>query len=905
VAEAENSVGLSMGEQSKAKRMASPGDDNFESGSILKGDKSTPMMVQYQRVKDENPDALVFFRLGDFYEMFGDDAKEASRILEITLTARASGEGRANKIPMCGVPYHAADNYINRLLKAGKKVAIVEQMEDPRKAKGMVRRELVRIITPGTTLAPESLDAKKNNYLASVSAQGKLLGLAAVDLSTGEFLVTEFAGDQALNNLLIELNRFHAAEVLVPDDLAPLVLDRLQAMESGYLSRLEGYRFDSESGRSQLTTHFGVNSLDGFGCRDYSVGLGAAAAALHYLSETQRGALHHIRKLTPYQMATHMILDENSIRNLDLIRNSYDGSRQNTLLDCLDFTLTAMGGRCLHRWVLRPLLSLEAIHDRQAAVTELTRSVVLRQNLSQPLGQVHDLERLAGRIGAATANPRDLASLRNTLERIPDLKTALSGTRSALLASFSTDIPECSRVQELLRQAIAEEPPVSSKDGGVIRSGYHAEVDELRSLAKEGKGTIAALQARERERTGIASLKVEYNNVFGYYIEVSKTNLKLIPADYQRKQTLANAERFITPELKEYETKVLGAQDKLVELEYDLFVKVRNEVSLQLQEILHAAGYIARLDALLSLAEAAVRNGYALPVVDDSGDMEIRDGRHPVVERLTREKFVPNDLRLNRSGDQVLIITGPNMAGKSTFLRQNALIAIMAQIGSFVPAGQARIGLGDRVFTRVGAADNLAGGQSTFMVEMNETANILNNATPNSLVILDEVGRGTSTFDGVSIAWAVAEHLHDILGAKTLFATHYFELTELALSKPRVKNYNIAGREWKDEIIFLRKIVEGSTDRSYGIQVARLAGLPAPVIVRAREVLANLEKANYTENGNSRLALHDGQPAPGQPGLFESGNGQEILASLRELKLETLTPLEALNRLAALKDKAQ
>jgi len=905
VAEAENSVGLSMGEQSKAKRMASPGDDNFESGSILKGDKSTPMMVQYQRVKDENPDALVFFRLGDFYEMFGDDAKEASRILEITLTARASGEGRANKIPMCGVPYHAADNYINRLLKAGKKVAIVEQMEDPRKAKGMVRRELVRIITPGTTLAPESLDAKKNNYLASVSAQGKLLGLAAVDLSTGEFLVTEFAGDQALNNLLIELNRFHAAEVLVPDDLAPLVLDRLQAMESGYLSRLEGYRFDSESGRSQLTTHFGVNSLDGFGCRDYSVGLGAAAAALHYLSETQRGALHHIRKLTPYQMATHMILDENSIRNLDLIRNSYDGSRQNTLLDCLDFTLTAMGGRCLHRWVLRPLLSLEAIHDRQAAVTELTRSVVLRQNLSQPLGQVHDLERLAGRIGAATANPRDLASLRNTLERIPDLKTALSGTRSALLASFSTDIPECSRVQELLRQAIAEEPPVSSKDGGVIRSGYHAEVDELRSLAKEGKGTIAALQARERERTGIASLKVEYNNVFGYYIEVSKTNLKLIPADYQRKQTLANAERFITPELKEYETKVLGAQDKLVELEYDLFVKVRNEVSLQLQEILHAAGYIARLDALLSLAEAAVRNGYALPVVDDSGDMEIRDGRHPVVERLTREKFVPNDLRLNRSGDQVLIITGPNMAGKSTFLRQNALIAIMAQIGSFVPAGQARIGLVDRVFTRVGAADNLAGGQSTFMVEMNETANILNNATPNSLVILDEVGRGTSTFDGVSIAWAVAEHLHDILGAKTLFATHYFELTELALSKPRVKNYNIAVREWKDEIIFLRKIVEGSTDRSYGIQVARLAGLPAPVIVRAREVLANLEKANYTENGNSRLALHDGQPAPGQPGLFESGNGQEILASLRELKLETLTPLEALNRLAALKDKAQ
>jgi DNA mismatch repair protein MutS len=878
-----------------------PGDYALAETTV---EKSTPMMAQYQRAKDENPDAIVFFRLGDFYEIFGEDAKEASRLLEITLTARSSGEGRVNKVPMCGVPYHAVDNYINRLLKAGRKVAIVEQMEDPRKTKTMVRRELVRIITPGTILSPESLEAKQNNYLAAVAAGEGTLGLAAVDLSTGEFLVTEFSGAQAVETLLIELNRFHPAEILVPEEFSPAILERLSRLDSTYLSRQASYRFDPDAGRAGLSEHFGAESLEGFGCHNLSIGLGAAAAALHYLAETQRGALNHIRRITTYQISTHMILDDNSIRNLELIRNSVDGSRKNTLLDCLDFTLTAMGGRCLHRWILRPLLSLESIQERQLAVSELTRSVVLRQNLNNVLGKMHDLERLAGRIGAGTANPRDLLALRMSFEKLPDIKTIMAGTHSILLNQMAAGMPECKEVRDLLTTSIADEPPVSSKEGGIIRSGYHREVDELRSLAKEGKGFIANLQAREKERTGITSLKVEFNSVFGYYIEVSKANLKLIPDDYQRKQTLANAERYITQELKEYETKVLGAQDKLVELEYDLFIQIRNQAAAKIQDILVAAGSVATLDALLSLAEAAVRYQYIQPQIDDSGRIDIQDGRHPVVERLTREKFVPNDTRLDLAQNQVLIITGPNMAGKSTFLRQTALIVIMAQIGGFVPAAQARIGMIDRVFTRVGAADNLAGGQSTFMVEMNETANILCHATTRSLVILDEVGRGTSTFDGVSIAWAVAEYLHDFIGAKTLFATHYFELTELALSKDRVKNFNIAVREWKDEIIFLRKILEGSTDRSYGIQVARLAGLPSPVIIRAREILVNLERANYTEAGNSRLAVHSGDDAKTvQKNLFDQGTLGEIIRDLEQLKVDQMTPLEALNQLAELKNK--
>ncbi|NTV52871.1 MAG: DNA mismatch repair protein MutS, partial [Candidatus Firestonebacteria bacterium] len=590
--------------------------------------------------------------------------------------------------------------------------------------------------------------------------------------------------------------------------------------------------------------------------------------------------------------------------NLDLVRNAYDGSRRHTLLQVLDFTYTAMGGRRLYRWVLRPLLDLPAIARRQAAVAELHASLHLRQAVGEILKGFQDLERLAGRVGSGAAHARDLAALGSSLARIPQLKHALSTTSAELLARQASGLPECAALHRLLSRALVAEPPLSIREGGIIRSGYDEDVDELRSLATQGKGTIAALQARERERTGIGSLKVEFNSVFGYYIEVSKANIKSVPADYHRKQTLVNAERYITPELKEYEQKVLGAEEKLVALELDLFLKIRSRVAEELADILEAAHQIGSLDALLSLAEAAGRNHYCRPTVDESPRLFIREGRHPVVEQLTSSAFVPNDLNLENAATQIMVLTGPNMGGKSTYLRQTALTVILAQMGGFVPAAEAHLGLVDRVFTRVGAADNLAGGQSTFMVEMSETANILANATGRSLVILDEVGRGTSTFDGVSIAWAVVEHLHDVVGAKTLFATHYYEITELALSKPRVKNFNIAVREWKEEIIFLRKIVEGSADRSYGIQVARLAGLPDGLIGRAREVLLNLERANYTDAGSSRLALHLGESVVSQqPSLFEDSRGCELLSTLAALDPERIAPLEALNLLAAWKKK--
>jgi DNA mismatch repair protein MutS len=869
-------------------------------------EKVSPMMVQYQQIKSENQDALLFFRLGDFYELFGEDAKEASKLLEITLTARASGEGRVNKMPMCGVPHHAVENYINRLLKMGKKVAIVDQVEDARKAKGMVKRELVRIVTPGTVLSPESLDAKQNNYLVSLVGQDNTYGLAATDLSTGEFILTEFVGPQSLTELIIEIGRLQPAEILLPDDINPEISKRIELAFSAYITQREGYRFDPDSGRMHLCEHFQVAALDGFGCADYHVALGAAAAAVHYLSETQRSALKHIRKITPYSVHTNMGLDDATIRNLELVRNLNEGTRKNTLLDVLDYTQTAMGGRRLRQWVLRPLLSLEQIQHRQATVAEFVDNVTMRQSLAETLGKIHDLERLAGRVGAGTANPRDMVALSTTLLRLPEVKHILQPAKSLLLTEVQTQMPECRDISSRLQMAIADAPPVSFKEGNVIRTGFNSEVDELRSLATEGKSTIAALQAKEREQTGINSLKVEFNNVFGYYIEVSKANSKLVPEHYQRKQTLVNAERYITPELKEYEQKVLGAQDKLNVLEEQLFLQIRTEVSNALNTILQAGSTLAMLDALLTLAEAAVANDYVRPLVDEGDDLLIVEGRHPVIEKLTPEKFVPNTTSLDKTDRKVIVLTGPNMAGKSTYLRQTALIVIMAQMGGFVPAKEARLGIVDRVFTRVGAADNLAGGQSTFMVEMNETANILNNATRKSLVILDEVGRGTSTFDGVSIAWAVAEYLHDHVDVKTLFATHYYELTELSLSKSQVKNYNIAVREWKEDIIFLRKIVEGSADRSYGIQVARLAGLPKEVLDRAQEVLVNLEKANYTESGSSRLAEHldaSEQKTIPQPTLFSPAVDTDLQQELKQLVLEDMTPLDALNTLATMKKK--
>lgn len=870
-------------------------------------EKATPMMAQYQQLKAQHPEAILFYRLGDFYEMFGEDAKVASRILEITLTARSAGEGRAVKIPMCGVPFHAADNYIQRLLKAGRKVAIVEQMEDPRKTKSMVRRELVRIVTPGTVLNPGGLEAKQNNYLAALACDARKFGVAAVDLSTGEFWVMETGGAQALDEALMELYRWRPSELLVPEGVSPELRESIQrSLDSVTFSEREGYHFDPEAGRAALTEFFGIHSLDGFGLGDYSFGLGAGAAVLQYLSETQRGALAHIRKIKPYSLRNYMILDETTLRNLEIDRNSSDGSRKHTLLETLDYTLTAMGGRRLHHWILRPLISPEQIAERQSAVADLAESIRRRQALYEVLSPMHDLERLSGRVGAATATPRDLQALFKSLEQVPKIKSSLRDCSAECLRQTAATLPECEEVRSLIGRALADEPPAMWKEGGIFRDGFHSEVDELRSLTREGKGYIAAFQAREKEKTGIGSLKVEFNSIFGYYIEVSKVNSRLVPPEYQRKQTLANAERYTTPELKEHEAKVLGAQEKLLELEERLFLELRQAVSRSLPEIFQASEKIAELDALLSLAEAAVKHNYVRPRLEDSQGLDIRDGRHPVVERLTPRKFVPNDLHLDEKTRQLIILTGPNMAGKSTYLRQTALIVVMAQMGGFVPAAEAKIGWVDRVFTRVGAADNLAGGQSTFMVEMSETANILNNATPRSLVILDEVGRGTSTFDGVSIAWAVAEYLHDFVKAKTIFATHYYELTELALTKERVKNCNIAVREWQEEIIFLRKIVEGSADRSYGIQVARLAGLPKEVLERAQEVLINLEKANYTESGNSRLAVHGSEKISAQLSFEEKTKpSEELISHIELLDPNSMTPLEALNQLAMLKERVR
>lgn len=862
-------------------------------------------MAQYQQIKAENKDAFLFFRLGDFYELFGDDAVEASRLLEITLTARGSGEGRINKIPMCGVPYHAANHYINKLLKAGKKVAIVEQVEDPKKAKGMVKRELVKIITPGTKLLPESLEAKENNYLTSLAMAGGTLGLAAADLSTGEFRTTEFKGPQAESMLMTELNRLNPSECLVPDDMATNIRQQLTRNTTIYVTTLEGYRFDPDAGRSQLTEYFQTQSLDGFGISHFSSGLGAAAALLYYMTDTQKCRLDHIQKIVPYTVYDQMGLDDATIRNLELTANLQDHTRNHTLLQILDHTLTAMGGRRLHQWLVRPLVDLDKINHRQAAVAELVSSTILRQALADALTKCYDLERLAGRLGSGTAHPRDLAALRSTLGLIPTLKEILKPAQSYLLGILAVNCPACEGIKSLLDQALVDDPPLTLKDGGVIRTGYHAQVDELRNLSQTGKRFITELQQQERERTGIGNLKIEFNSVFGYYIEVTKSNSKNVPDDYQRKQTLVNAERYITPALKAYEEKVLHAQESLVALEQDLFQQLRTALLDDIQQLLQAADHVATWDGCYALAEAAVRNNYCQPQLNQDGPLLIKDGRHPVVEQLVTEKFIPNDLDLDHEHHLISVITGPNMAGKSTYLRQNALIVIMAQMGSFVPAREARLSMIDRVFTRVGAADNLAGGQSTFMVEMNETASILNNATERSLVILDEVGRGTSTFDGVSIAWAVAEYLHDRVKAKTLFATHYYELTELALSMPKIKNNNIAVKEWKDDIIFLRKIMSGSADRSYGIQVARLAGLPEPVLKRAREVLTNLENANYTDSGSSRLAVHTAQASDGVPGLFgepqQHGPGQAVVEALKNLPLNELTPLEALNHLAKLK----
>lgn len=866
----------------------------------------TPMMRQYLQIKEKMKDTILFFRLGDFYEMFFDDAKIASKILGITLTSRESGKG--NKVPLAGIPYHAADGYISRLIKAGKKVAICEQMEDPKLAKGIVKREIIRTITPGTILNPSLLEDKVHNYLCAINKNNNKIGFSFIDPSTGEFKVTELSNPAAL---FIELTRITPQECLVPNSY----------QEDEFITKLghettitfqDDWLFNHSSATNLLCELFGTSSLDGFGCENLVLGIGAAGAIVHYLKETQRSALTYVNKIIPYTTADFMILDAATLKNLELTKTSRSGEKTGSLIWVLDKTCTAMGGRLLRTWIQQPLINVEKIVYRQQGVVELVENTKLRNELSSFLKNIHDIERLISRLDTGLANARDLIALKESLKIIPSIKGKLNSQNSKIIKDIVADLEDLSDVSELIEKVIVDAPPLSLRDGGLIKTGYFQELDDLRRISKDAKNWFVKFQQDEIKRTKINSLKVGYNKVFGYFIEVTNPNLALVPPDYIRKQTLTNAERFITPQLKEFETKILTAQDKIVELEYEIFLKVRQQVIAEVKRIQKVANAIALLDVLLSLAQVAVENDYVLPEINNEKSISIKDGRHPVVEKvLVGERFVANDTFIDAESEQILIITGPNMAGKSTYIRQVALIVLMAQIGSFIPASKANIGIVDRIFTRIGASDELAKGQSTFMIEMIETANILNNSTPKSLLILDEVGRGTSTFDGVSIAWAVAEYIHNNkqVQARTLFATHYHELTQLEFALERVKNYNIAVKEWNDKIIFLRKIVKGGTDRSYGIQVAQLAGLPTEVIKRATEILSSLEMSSIAENspfiqevGTPKLTAvkpHD-IPHPIQLTLFEP-ESHRVVEALKELDLDKITPLEAMNKLNELK----
>jgi len=868
--------------------------------------KTTPMMRQYLEIKADYPDAILFFRLGDFYEMFMDDAVTAAKVLDITLTSR--NKGAADEVPLCGIPYHSCQPYIAKLVQNGHKVAICEQVEDPKTAKGIVKRDVVRVVTPGLVVDTDTLDPRQNNYLLAVApGEPGSWGLGFVDITTGEFRVTELQGLGAVGSEIASRN---PTEVLLPegDDGAVLVKGLEAALHGRIVNRVPDWVLAADRAGQLLLEFFPSSSLEAFGCAGSLAALAAAGAVLHYLEQTQKGTLSHLQPLKTYSTRDHMVLDDFSRRNLELTANLSDGGRRGALLGILDRTVTAMGARKLRHWVTHPLVDLEGITARHAAVEELVQESLRRDDLRQALDGIYDLERLNARIAMATGNAKDLAALRLSLQRVPALRELLEPCASGLLAGLRAGIDPLPELVALIDRAIVDDPPFVLREGGLIRDGFHAELDELRQISREGKGWIARLEQEERARTGISSLKVRFNRVFGYYIEVTRSHLQRVPEDYQRKQTLANAERYITPALKEYEEKVLGAEEKVVQLEYDLFQQVRQQVAAHGERIQVTADRLAALDVLTGLAELAHERGYCRPQMDDSTELQIEEGRHPVIEAMSLgERFVPNDVCMDTAANQILIITGPNMAGKSTFMRQVALIVLMAQMGSLVPAKSARIGLVDRIFTRVGASDNLARGQSTFMVEMTEAANILNHATPRSLIVLDELGRGTSTFDGVSIAWAVAEYLHDQSGvaAKTLFATHYHELTDLALTRERVKNYNVAVKEWNDQIIFLRRIVKGGASHSYGIQVARLAGLPQAVIDRAKEVLHNLESGEL-EAGSPRLARSThvvrSEPRP-QLGLFDRVD-DALRERLEAIDLTVTTPLEALNLLDELKKLA-
>ena len=868
--------------------------------------KLSPMMQEYCKTKEEYKDCILFYRLGDFYEMFFDDALLVSKELELTLTGKDCGlEERA---PMCGIPFHAADTYINRLIERGHKVAICEQVEDPKKAKGLVKRAVIRVVTPGTTLDATSLDESKNNYLMSIVSIADRFGCAIADITTGDCFLTEVPNSQ---KLVDEINKFSPAEIICNDSffMSGVDTDDLKERLGICIFSLDAWYFDDDTCRKELRDHFHVTNLEGLGISDYDSGIIAAGALFLYLKETQKTALSQMTTIRPYTAERYMLIDSSSRRNLELVETLREKQKRGSLLWVLDKTKTAMGARTLRSFVEQPLIDAEEINRRLEALEELNEKPMLRDEIREYLNPVYDLERLVSRISFKSANPRDMVAFASSLEMIPYIKQVLKDFQAPILKEIYKDMDSLEDITDLIKHAIVDEPPLAQKDGGIIREGFNEDVDKFRSARTDGKKWLTELETKERERTGIKSLKIKYNRVFGYALEVTNTFKELVPENYIRKQTLANAERYITEELKNLENMILGAEDKLYALEYELFSNVRDKVGQEVIRIQRTAKAIAGLDVFASLALVAERNHYVRPKVNEGGIIDIKGGRHPVVEQMIdNDMFIANDTYLDNTKKRISIITGPNMAGKSTYMRQTALIVLMAQIGSFVPADKAVIGIVDRIFTRVGASDDLASGQSTFMVEMTEVANILRNATAKSLLILDEIGRGTSTFDGLAIAWAVIEHISNtkLCGAKTLFATHYHELTELEGKLSGVTNYCIAVKEKGDDIVFLRKIVKGGADKSYGIQVAKLAGVPDSVINRAKELVEELSDADITAAVKD-LASPKKKPKVemdmAQMSLFDTVQDNDIIEELKGIDIGNLTPMEALNTLYNLQNK--
>lgn len=872
---------------------------------------TTPLMQQYMQIKEQYKDCILFYRLGDFYEMFFEDAKVCSKELEIALTGKSIG--KEERAPMCGVPHHAMENYLSKLVARGYRVAICEQVEDPKTAKGIVKREVVRIVTPGTNLNTQVLDETRNNYLMSIVHTTTEYGISVVDVTTGDYFVTEIDSNR---KLMDEIYKWSPTEIICNDTflVSGIDIQTLTSINNLSLSPLEPWYFDDALCVRALMDHFDVGSLDGIGLKDYTIGSIAAGSVMQFLIETQKSALSHITKLTPYTYEKFMLLDSSTVRNLELTETIRDKQKRGSLLWVLDKTKTAMGARLLRSYLEQPLIDNEMISQRLSAVEQLKNNMITREEIREYLNPIYDLERLMGKISYKSANPRDLIAFKSSLEMLPHIKFLIQNMDSELIKAIHNELDDLADIYQLIYRSIEDESPISLKEGGIIREDYNTEVDRLRRAKTEGKDWLMELETKEREATGIKNLKIKYNRVFGYYLEVTNSYKNLVPEEWTRKQTLANAERYTTNQLKELEDIILGAEDKLFTLEYDLFCEIRDQIGLEVRRIQQTAKAIAKLDVFGSLALVAEQNNYVCPEINKDGHIAIKNGRHPVVEKtISNDMFVANDTLLDNNSNRVSIITGPNMAGKSTYMRQTAVIVLMAQIGSFVPADSARIGIVDRIFTRVGASDDLAGGQSTFMVEMTEVANILRNATKNSLLILDEIGRGTSTFDGLSIAWAVIEHIsnNSILGAKTLFATHYHELTELEGRLSGVNNYCIAVKEQGDDIIFLRKIVKGGADKSYGIQVAKLAGVPASVLKRANEIVNELignDLATKAKGISTAVETPEEEfvqetiPLE-QLSIFSTSGNEDIITDIRDMDVSRLTPIDALNILYKLQNK--